>query len=93
MRLDTKADGHALALRALRRLEREGAERCRVERPSQAGALRAALNRLQRKGTPEAVAGFSRIITDALGFRRYYTPGELAELYRAMGRDGRLERK
>jgi hypothetical protein len=94
VRLETEIHGRRLAVRVLRKLARDGAEKCRASparHAMQAGALRVALYKLLQ-GSREARDGFAAVLTDALG-ARLLMPGELVELYQGMQAAGRFRQR
>jgi hypothetical protein len=90
VRLDTERQGRHFARRVLRKLEKSGPDRCRADRPAQSSVVDAAIHKLMRRGSRSARAGFSRMLTDALGVRYFCGPADLAKFYERMEAEGRF---
>jgi hypothetical protein len=82
-RLENQRDGRRLALEVLRALRDAGERSCSAHpedgKVRRCGAFLAALYRLATDGTPQAMAGFSMIMSDILGHSLART--DLPELY------------
>lgn len=96
-RLDKQVDGRRLAVAALRKLRKAGAEKCRANLPApfqiQADALILALVEIKERATVEAAVGFGQVLTDALGTRTLEPTPELYEQMERKGQFGRYRLK
>ena len=89
-RLETQADGWALAVDTLALLRDAGPEKCRTAPPAilagQTDVLAMAMLQLKERGTCDAVIGFAAILCDAIGTRSFEPMPELYAEQRAAGR-------